>query len=395
MSGADSENFHLVLHVTPWSCTCGVAESVKYILQEFPAPWQNVVVAETPNIGQASLGAIATYSWQRGRNLSTPESTIIDLAPAIVHFQWFPGWFKPQQFTNLVERLHSHGTKVVATIHLWPDHVRFDRDKTSLGNVDAIVATTSRMLKELSNRVNLCTPRLQKVIIPLPSAPVEEIISQWPDISQGHARRCLGYSLNEPLIVSIGKLSPYKGHLEVLRAILELRKIDIEVNYWVAGFAGPNDLDYLRDLRAFIDDNDLTGCRVINGWLNDKELALYCLASDAVALHYMCAGLSGSAMARTALACGRPIIGSDSPMLDDLGPAVLRPKMGAISEIREAILYTLDEFRNASLCRNAKATAAESDPKTVAAAYSKLYHNLISENVPCPTSTSSSPRPGE
>ncbi len=365
-----------ICHVSPWATTCGFAQSLSYVISASPPEWRHVVLAERLPPHCVELQPGIERVWQRGPNSLDGLAQRISAAGAnIVHWQWDPNFHDPAKWARFMRRLQRKGIKQVVTPHCFVVHPKYEAANRVLCSVpDLVEPTTEPMAEEIMNfAVSLpgdLWRRGKIVTVPLASDSI-------PCYGQTEARRRLGYASDDKLVVSVGMLGSYKGHATVYEAVRRLRMAGERIRYWVLGKALTDaHRSHLRRLEPL--DRDSVGWfQVKDVWLDEMALGMVCHAADLLAFHYETSALSGSGMVRVAMAAGRPVIGSDSPMLDGLGDGVLRPKMRDVPAVQQAILDALQPERWAQLSEACLKSAATWAPDVLAKRHCELYRNLL------------------
>jgi glycosyltransferase involved in cell wall biosynthesis len=182
-------------------------------------------------------------------------------------------------------------------------------------------------------------------------------------IYPGVSLRDLGdVARTEPLVVSVGRLDPFKGFDELLRAGALLRAQGTEVDVRIAG---PRDRVHPENedrLRALADELGFGAENV--GWVDDLD-ALYARARVvALASRPRGDGAPGEGaplVLMEAMAAGRPVVGTAQPgiaeVVGDAGALVQRP---VARELAEAIRpFLADPQLAARLGERARARVAE------------------------------------
>lgn len=121
------------------------------------------------------------------------------------------------------------GGPVVATLHGWTSSGRFNRnavyeslERALLHRLDAVVIVADRMRRQLKGKY-----RKQVVLVPN-GIPVEAKVSRQVEPLPAE---CIEFCLSGPTIISVGRLSPEKRQIDIVRAVglLASRGLDVKL----------------------------------------------------------------------------------------------------------------------------------------------------------------------
>lgn len=184
---------------------------------------------------------------------------------------------------------------------------------------------------------------------------------------RAEARAMLGWPLDRPIVLALGRLVPWKGQDLFLRALRRVADVRPDVLGVVAGAPEPYSLDFEPALHALADELHLTDAVRFVGQVADPTAAL--AAADVVA-HTSVAPEPFGLVMLEAMAVGRPVVtpaagggleivthgetglhytpGDEAALaralltlLDDVAQA---ERMGAAGRERVAARFTLDQF---------------------------------------------------
>lgn len=127
------------------------------------------------------------------------------------------------------------------------------------------------------------------------------------------ARRSLGFSQQEKILLYVGRFDPLKGISRVLEAVSLLRHIS--VRFVIVGGDGHDHPEMLR-LRALARELSLGGAVRFEGRMEQRRLPLYYSAADLFAMPSLYE--SFGIVALESLACGTPVIATPVGALDSI-----------------------------------------------------------------------------
>lgn len=113
--------------------------------------------------------------------------------------------------------------------------------------------------------------------------------------------RKYGLKQNQPIILTVTRLTPYKGYEQILRALPIIRRSMPNVHYLLVGKG--NDRDRIESL---IEELSLQSCVTLTGFIPDKELCDYYNLCDVFAMPSRGEGFG--IVFLEALACGKPVL---------------------------------------------------------------------------------------
>ncbi len=135
-----------------------------------------------------------------------------------------------------------------------------------------------------------------------------EAFRKMAEVSKAEARRRLGLSEEDFILLCIGFIQPHKGFDRALRAFRSVGSSRVKL--YVVGsirLLGGWTLRYLRELRELADSCERA--YLVYRYLSDEEFDLWIIASDVVVLPYR--EIWSSGVLERAKLYGRPVIASD------------------------------------------------------------------------------------
>lgn len=226
--------------------------------------------------------------------------------PAVVIIEWWHPYFAPCYI--VLSKLLNKQTKVFICHNVFP-HERFSMDKlltrAALKSGDKFIVQSCMDAKNLKNII----PKAEYIVTPHPTYNVFKMAG----LSKGEARRYIGVKMGEPMLLFFGFVREYKGLKYLLKA-LPLVKMSIpQIRLWIVGDFGDSKDEYLK----LIADNELqNNIMIVDGYVPDKEVEKYFVASDIVVLPYVSATQSG--IVQIAFGFEKPVIVTNVGGLPDV-----------------------------------------------------------------------------
>ncbi len=204
--------------------------------------------------------------------------------------------------------------------------------------------------------------------------PIKLADFEFSDISRDLIRREMGIDRATPVIGFVGRFSPEKNLLGLLRSFTGVSQIHPTTKIMLVG-TGPLE----HQLKLFVHENGMQDNVIFCGVRYDIDKILSAL--DIFVLPSYTEGLSISIL--EAMACGRAIICSNIPANQDLldhNISALLVNPNDHKEISSAIISLLDDnsFRT-KLGNNAKMKAKEYDEDKIYSKIVRYYEKLLAE----------------
>ncbi|WP_310414240.1 glycosyltransferase family 1 protein [Chamaesiphon sp. OTE_8_metabat_110] len=230
---------------------------------------------------------------------------------------WMSGWVGLQlqrsQNLQLIHTYHSLGAVKYQSVTEIPEiaQTRLAVEKDLLEQAHSIVATSPQESDDLEALVS----KIGSIDI----IPCGTDVSTFRPISKSEARKQLGISAKQKVVLYVGRFDKRKGIETLIRATGELRshleqgeEIDPQhLKLLVVGGSDPNEADGVerRRIEDIVAELDLATTTDFVGMVGHDRLALYYTAADVCVIpsHYEPFGL----VAIEAMACGTPVVASD------------------------------------------------------------------------------------
>jgi D-inositol-3-phosphate glycosyltransferase len=305
---------------------------------------------------------------------------------------WMSGWvgmeLQRRQNIQLIHTYHSLGAVKYQSVSDIPAiaQTRLDVEKQILEQAHCVVATSPQELDDLETLVS----RIGKIDV----IPCGTDVSTFRPISKADARKRLGISAKEKVVLYVGRFDKRKGIETLVRATAELRsqleqgeEIDPQhLKLLIVGGSDPQEADGAerRRIEEIVSELDLAANTDFVGMVGHDRLALYYTAADVCAIpsHYEPFGL----VAIEAMACGTPVVASN---VGGLKFTVISEETGLlvppqnVSEFARAIGRILtDEVWARKIRRQASTRVQENFSWTgVAIQLSDLYRQLLAQSI--------------
>lgn len=269
-----------------------------------------------------------------------------------------------EEFLDAISRFRTAGGKIVWTIHNLSPH---DTEKTAAN--DDLQAGLCE-LADILHLHSLHALTAARAEMKLPERKTRIIAHHnfegaYPVYARSAARSDLGLSAARRVVLSPGRIAPYKQPAELAEAFL--------------ASAGPDDRlvfagELARNFDLELPDDDRL--LMLEGFATQEDVGKLHAAADFVVLPYRASLTSGSAILAATLS--RAVLGPDTPGLRDV---VDPPKSGLIYEnggLARALNDALEEDADAwtDRGRHAAALAAARDRKTLAATWQDVLTSL-------------------
>lgn len=242
------------------------------------------------------------------RAFQTKEGIIY---PLVHSNYWMSAWIglqlKASQGAQLIHTYHSLGAVKYQTVQNQPEIVttRLLVEQAVLEQSDCVVATSPQEMQHLRSLVS------QKGTIEI--IPCGTDTSNFKRISRLQARGKLNLSLQDQVILYVGRFDPRKGIETLVQAVGKLRAEDPDapLRLMIVGGSEPGQSDGLERLRieGIVQALGIQDCTVFAGRVGHDQLPLFYTAADVCVIpsHYEPFGL----VAIEAMACGTPVVASD------------------------------------------------------------------------------------
>jgi D-inositol-3-phosphate glycosyltransferase len=305
---------------------------------------------------------------------------------------WMSGWvgmeLQRRQNIQLIHTYHSLGAVKYQSVSDIPAiaQTRLEVEKQILEQAHCVVATSPQELDDLETLVS----RIGKIDV----IPCGTDVSTFRPISKADARKQLGISTKEKVVLYVGRFDRRKGIETLVRATGELRaqlaqgeEFDPQnLKLLIVGGSDPQEADGAerRRIEEIVSELDLAANTDFVGMVGHDRLALYYTAADVCVIpsHYEPFGL----VAIEAMACGTPVVASD---VGGLKFTVISEETGLlvppqdVSEFARAIGRLLtDEVWSRKIRKQASTRVQENFSWTgVAIQLSDLYRRQLAQSI--------------
>lgn len=309
---------------------------------------------------------------------------------------WMSGWvgLELQRLQNiqLVHTYHSLGAVKYQSVSEIPAiaTTRLAVEQRLLERAHSTVATSPQEEADLKTLVSLSG----KISV----IPCGTNVTTFHPISKTEARKQLGLSAKEKIVLYVGRFDKRKGIETLVRATNELRaqlelgtEIDPQqLKLMIVGGSDPHEADGAERQRIedLVTELDLTANTEFVGMVGHDRLALYYTAADVCVIpsHYEPFGL----VAIEAMACGVPVVASAvgglkfTVISEETGLLVPAQDVAKFARAIERILT--DEIWAHKLCKQASARVKQKFSwGGVAIQLSDLYRDLLARSLSSPS----------
>ncbi len=216
-------------------------------------------------------------------NLISTSRKIRKMKPDVVIFQWWHPYFAPCYW--IMER-GLRGIKKMFVCHNVFPHERFPMDrflaKMVLKSGDGFITHSVKDAEDLLSIKQ--TENVIQAVHPTYNA------FKFKDLTMEEARNGLDIKDDEHVLLFFGFVREYKGLKHLLRAMPEIKKADSKIRLLVVGDFGDDEEEYMQLIQN-LDIEDVLS--IYKGYIPDKEIEQYFVASDLVVLPYESATQSG------------------------------------------------------------------------------------------------------
>jgi glycosyltransferase involved in cell wall biosynthesis len=319
--------------VTTWNTRCGIAEYTRYLATSLPAGHRVAVFANrTPGLARPDE-AFVTRCWdmrhddtRRPGELDEMIRLILESGVQAVSIQYNFGFFSPSDLTRLTERLKQEGLVTTITMHAI-QHANFPRLKRALESVDFCICHKQADVDEVAG-LGVKNVLLRK----------QGIVPFQLDrrSSRNNVRRSLHFTVS-----CFGFFLPPKGIYQLIQAFALAKRVQplLRLKLLNSLYPDPASDAYARQCLQLIEDKCLGGdVEVSTAFLDPEETLAELAASDLLVLPYLYSTESSSAAGAFAIASLAPVLCSDLPLFDELGPVVHRFPSGDVIALANKVL---------------------------------------------------------
>ena len=222
---------------------------------------------------------------------------ILKAHPELVIFQWWHPYFAPCYW--LMEKVLRKKTKLLFVCHNVFPHERFPMDRW----------LTKLVLKKVDYYIVQSKQDEQDLLAIKPEAVYRRTVHptynafKIQDLQKTEARRILGISENQKILLFFGFVREYKGLKHLIHAMPKIIKELPDTRLLVVGdFAGDKDM-YIQMMQ---EDGVADSIDIYDGYIPDQDVEKFFAASDLVVLPYESATQSG--IVQIAYGFDKPVI---------------------------------------------------------------------------------------
>lgn len=268
--------------------------------------------------------------------------------PDIVHVQWVPLVRKLPVELWFLKLVRAMGSKLVYTVHNVLPHDTGNKFvpvfRSVYQQMDALICHTQGAKEQLVQEFSLDPDR----VCVIPHGPLLHEVNQ---LNTAEAKRELGISDEEVLVLWQGIIRPYKGLDFLLEAWRKVVPVNARARLLLAGSGTPEAEQALRERVSALGLESSVSLHL--RYLGDEELPVYFGAADIAVYPYKAVTTSGALM--TAVAYGKAIVASNLPAFEEvLSQAETAPLLveygdvDAFAEVLKRLIDNPDERERAA-----------------------------------------------
>ncbi|MDD3220926.1 MAG: glycosyltransferase [Lachnospiraceae bacterium] len=258
---------------------------------------------EQKDYGNATFKIEDTKYWINTANPFSCISSALKirkLCPDLVIFQWWHPYFAPCYW--LMERILGRKIRKLFLCHNVFPHERFPADRflsrLVLKKGDCFITHSGLDTRDLLSIKPKAIYR--QTVIPTYNA------FKMQDLSKVAARQILKAKDTEKILLFFGLVREYKGLKHIIKALPDIIKELPEIKLYIVGDFGENEDEYLKVINEC---GVMPYVQIYGGYIPDKEVEKFFMASDLVVLPYESA--TQSAVVQTAFGFEKPVIVTD------------------------------------------------------------------------------------
>lgn len=348
--------------ICSWNEQCGIAEHTRLFVEKLKTPFMVFACEKrTPYETEREDEPYVKRCWTRefkqyDKLLEEIEKADISLVHIQHEFSFFE---RSSNLCSFIKELRRKGVKVIITFH-------------TAANIHHILYA----LTEVVDYCTFCFKTKPEWLTDTPYSNISNSIPWCEDESKEIAREKLGIK-SKHVIASNGFWQPYKGYLQIVHLLPELKKEFPDILYIIVG-AHAKGHPYVKQVRDTIKALGVEENVLIYDKYAPKELLMdYLHASDVIIYNYHIQFKSSSAAVLIGLSAHRPVITTNSPMFDNIKNEAIKVDIGKVAKLHRAIKELLeDQSFGDILVKRADIFLRGITPEITAAKYEDLYDKL-------------------
>lgn len=368
--------------VTSWNSICGIAEYSKYLLDAISddrITWTILAQEVEQSLCDESGEVVRCWTDRWHGNLGRVLHEVNRFQLDMVHFQFNFGFFELDDFSRAIVELKRQGRKVLITLHSTRD-ATVDGLNISLAQIASGLMEADRILvHNQEDRRRLADWGIHRNVSIFPHG-----FPCFEHRDRHEIRRQLSVS-KSPVVSAFGFLTPHKGLLELIEALVILKQEFPGVMLLALTAFHPHapSKEYYQACTKRIAELGLRDCcLMITAFLAPEEAITALQASDVVVLPYHSTKESSSAAVRFALAARRPVITTQQPVFSDVAEVVCQIEASSPVLIAEAIARVLNDPKlGREMVKRSEVKMSRESWQNVARLYSKIIKAMFRETI--------------
>lgn len=303
-------------------------------------------------------------------NIVHTARQICALRPDLVILQWWHPYFAPCYW--ILSKCLGRTTRLFVCHNVFP-HERFPMDRFLTKRVmrcgTLFITHSQADVRELKT--------IKKDAKALAAVHPTYNAFKIRNIGYEEARRKLGISSDEKMLLFFGFVRPYKGLMYLLKAMPMVRQKLPQARLWIVGDFGEGKEEYLEAIRNLGIEEAV---RIVEGYIPDVEVEPYFAACDLVVLPYVSATQSG--IAQIAYGFDKPVVvtavgGLPEVVIDGQTGYIARP--GDAQDLAEKIVHFFEKNKAKEFAAHVAAEAGKYSWEVMVENIEKLWGSLEKE----------------
>lgn len=329
--------------ISTWNARCGIATYSDHLVKYFSL--DTVIFANrTTDLVSADSHAVVRC-WNAGEqdNLSLLDAQIDlhQIDTLVIQFNYY--FFEFEHFSEFVNKQVKLGRQVVVMLHSTIDPIQ--HPQKALMNIKDALARCTRILVHAPADMN----RLKQLgLINNVCLFPHGIIDYQPKL----AADAVAIAKNKEFVIaSYGFFLPHKGLLELITAVVSLRRqgCSLRLKMINAEYPHIDSTTLIQQAKEKIEQLEAGDFITLHtDFLTDLECLDLLNAADVLIYPYQETGESSSAAVRYGLASKKPVLVTPLPIFDDVNPAVTKLAGTTSEQIAEGIAEIMRHIQHRS-----------------------------------------------
>jgi len=324
--------------VSTWNAPCGIASYSQRLVNQMPDQDITIFAARFNEVDSADEARVKRC-WDLGLKDPLDELSVAvnqsNISVLVIQFNY--SFFNIEALGYFIEAQIAQGRSIVLMMHSTQDPIEVMPDQC-LGKIKQILAKCARLLVHAPHDLN----RLKKLGL------VDNVTLFPHGILSLKSNSLFAMQPNKKTapftFATYGFFLPHKGLLEIIEAVSILVKRGLSLRLLMVNAAYPlkASRDLINEAIALIKHFELEPfVELVIDYLSDTQSAELISCADLVVFPYQKTGESSSAAVRHALAIGKPVAVSSSPIFDDVGEMVFKVQMNSIEDFANELSHLM------------------------------------------------------